>query len=322
VLAAALLVATASQQAGRADGYAPGEYPFASLGWGEDVILDAARPEAEVVVALPNDAQQGGKLWYGVRMEYEWLGRPSQNESVQLDTVWNDQSAHALLVKTPAWAKDWLEDQEWIDWQTVDVVNGGSRGLVLGQQFSIKSSNFAPFASVKGGENRIRVRLSTLSGQVPERISVRVSRSSAVVVSRLGPAALEFRAHAQLHDRALTVRVQGENRGIASPPVQAVAIVYYQDGRRISLPSEGRVPGVAADGKFERTFAVELPESRPSAVQIALDWDAGVSAPITVVPGPANERWSAYLGRASIIIFCVAAAWIGIPATIRAARTL
>lgn len=320
----ALVLAVVGQPSGSAAqplGY--GETTFADLGWSENATLSLAGSRtAEVRFELPPDARQGETSWYALRLGVRWSGVPSPTIEVSLDAKWNGVPAHTVLVRRPPWAPSF--GNGWAEFQTVDLVSGGSRGLAADGRFDFRSSNYPTFASVRPGWNVLSLELSSL-GQSDADVTVVVGRSSSILVSNVGPAQLAFDGRGELRDRELLVKVSGRNSGISTPPVRFVVVAHCSDGRRhqgLSAP----IGSVGTLRRFEATVRYTLPEPGPLAVQLIGDWDAGQSGAVLVYP--VQEAGGVdLLSRPALTALAVAAfvvAWIAFPtaaAALRSARS-
>jgi hypothetical protein len=220
LLCVALMVVSLRPQdasAGAALGY--GETTFEELGWAEDATLRLSGDRSAVVqLNLPRDAAQGQRTWYALRILGRWEGVPSPRIDVSFDAKWNGAPVNTVLVRRPTWSTRLSED--WVEFQTVDLVNGGSRGLAQRGRFAIRSTNYPTFGSVRPGANVLSLELSSI-GESGADGSVVISRRSSVLVSNVGPAQLAFSGGGEIHGSELRVDLSGRNSGISTPPVRS-----------------------------------------------------------------------------------------------------
>jgi hypothetical protein len=232
---------------------------------------------------------------------------------------WNEFLVYKLIVRRPAWAlsSQWLNEPR-LEWQIVDVVNGGSMGLVIGETFSLRSSNFATLQAVSGGRNLLRVAMTNSEGDL-EGSRVVVSSDSQVFESSLGPSTIVVDGHGSVDGGIVAISAKLRNMGMTSQEITPIILIYYSDGSRTSVAGDPLRP-LNPNESMEIESEFELPRADPAGIQFIVDWDAGQSVPIDIYPQASGEG-SNKIGQlplrlgGAIMAFIVA--WISIPAVVK-----
>ena len=199
-----------------------GRYPFEDLGWAEDVMLTSETPSAELTFRLPDGAEQGGDLWYGVYLSYEWIGNPGEvGDYAFLRGRWNGSAFYQLKVKRVT------DLDEGFQWSMADVYNGASVGYEVGSRFAGASSNVAQMSSIEPGLNELRISLGLLDAS-NKGLVVLVRKDSAVVVSSWRPALLRPLVKSSIDGDRVSITVKGENQGWATPKLESHGSRYLR----------------------------------------------------------------------------------------------
>ena len=153
----------------------PGAVSFSDLGWTEDIVVKGDSPPATVRVMLPEDAKQGKRLWYGVRLDFEITGTPGPGEDrAYLVASWNQRAMYFMPLENVAALANGFS------WTTHEPLSGWRLGYETTGTFPAASTSFAILDAIQGGMNEIAIRLDMGLASNPD-FQARISKESQVV---------------------------------------------------------------------------------------------------------------------------------------------
>jgi hypothetical protein len=285
-------------------------YTFEELGLSQPMVLTTASPTASMRLRLPDGATQGSPYWYGLSLEYEWMGMPDQGQLAYLFAKWNELSVYQLKVKAASEHPSWVR----AEWSMVDGVNGGAKAYEVSDRIHARSTNFAPFKAIQAGENILTLELHTDFAPTLDA-TVTISDQSKIIVTSWQATHFAIRAEGGVSDDGVvSVHARAQNQGWDAPDAVWRTILYYPEGKvtQRSSTSAGRVAAGASIELEEEWLA----SGRPLAMDLVLDWGTG-STPLRLWQEDASVEawWFVRLPWVTawgcLAAFCVL--WVGVP---------
>lgn len=244
-----------------------GRVSFSDLGWQSDVELTADAPSTTLRFTLPEDADQGAPLWYGIRLVFDWHGNPGKpGDFAHLYGIWNEGALYQFQTER-------LDStDQGFGWSMADLVNGASAGYELTPSMSVASSNMAQIGSITPGPNELELFLQ-LSYASNKDVRVVVSRESSIFATSWQPTYIDGKAEVDIDGETAQLKLEGKNLGWGAPRLNIRTIIWTEGKQEEFYHIIAPLPPLG-DVAVERDFTRNTRHA-PERIDVELDWGSG-----------------------------------------------